>query len=100
MKSGIDDIRKPFIKELEEYDVVFHEIMASNVKLIDTIVKYVVKHKGKRLRPLLVIMSAKLVGKPSKETYLVAAIVELLHNIFRCFRAAYGFFFGEFRRYA
>ena len=80
MKSEIDKIREPFLKDLEEYDRVFHDIMASNVKLIDTIVKYVVRHKGKRLRPLLVIMSAKLAGEPKYETYLVAAIIELLHT--------------------
>jgi len=80
MKTEIDKIKEPFLKDLEEYDSVFHDIMASNVKLIDTIVKYVVRHKGKRLRPLLVIMSAKLIAKPKYETYLVAAIIELLHT--------------------
>ncbi|HGY54322.1 MAG TPA: polyprenyl synthetase family protein [Caldithrix abyssi] len=80
MKSEIDKIKAPFLKDLEEYDRVFHEILASNVKLIDTIVKYVVRHKGKRLRPLLVIMSARLVGEATRETYLVAAIIELLHT--------------------
>ena len=62
----ISQIKKPFLSELENYELVFSEIMSSDVSLIDTIVKYIVKHKGKNLRPLLVIMSAKLVGEPNR----------------------------------
>ena len=54
--------------------------MTSNVKLIDTVVKYIVKHRGKGLRPLLVIMAAKLVGKPVTNTYIIASTIELLHT--------------------
>ena len=47
---------------------------------VDNITKYIVKHKGKGLRPLLVILSAKLLSKTNEKTYLVATIVELLHT--------------------
>lgn len=78
--NSLKQIRQPFLKEIHEYERVFKESMTSNVKLIDTIVKYVVKHRGKGLRPLLVIMSAKLVGKPVTNTYIIASTIELLHT--------------------
>lgn len=80
MSISITDIKKPFQKELDEYESTFRSIMSSNVSLIDTVVKYVVKNKGKGFRPLLVLMAAKLVGKPQRETYVVASIIELLHS--------------------
>ncbi len=80
MTRRIKEIQKPFLAELKEYDRVFKEIMSSNVTLIDTVVKYIVKHKGKNLRPLLVLMSGKLTGTPNNNTYIVASIVEMLHS--------------------
>lgn len=80
MGFSIKEIQKPFIHELKEYNRVFKEIMSSNVTLIDTVVKYIVKHKGKNLRPLLVLMSGKLTGTPNNNTYIVASIVEMLHS--------------------
>ncbi len=80
MAKSIKEIQKPFSNELKEYERVFKEIMSSNVTLVDTVVKYIVKHKGKNLRPLLVLMSAKLTGTPTNNTYIVASIVEMLHS--------------------
>lgn len=54
--------------------------MQSNISIVDTVAKYMVKHKGKNLRPLLVLMSAKLCGKVNENTYTAAAVVELLHS--------------------
>jgi octaprenyl-diphosphate synthase len=67
-------------QDMKEYRRVFSEIMSSEVKLIDTIAKYIVRHKGKGLRPLLVILAARLVGKPTENTYIAAAVTELLHT--------------------
>ncbi len=77
---SLKELKKPFQKDFIEYEKTFKTILSSNVQLIDTIVNYVVKHKGKGLRPLLVIMAAKLVGKPTQDTYVVASVVELLHS--------------------
>ncbi|HES59743.1 MAG TPA: polyprenyl synthetase family protein [Caldithrix sp.] len=79
-KISLRQIKKPFDAEIHEYERIFKASMTSNIKLIDTIVKYVVKHRGKGLRPLLVIMAAKLVGKPVKNTYIIASTIELLHT--------------------
>jgi octaprenyl-diphosphate synthase len=80
MNISLKTIKKPFNDELKEYNRVFETIMSSDVKLVDTVVKYIVKHKGKNLRPLLVIMAAKLCGTPSANTYICASIIEMLHS--------------------
>ncbi len=80
MSRKLNDITSVVKQELKEYDAVFREILTSNVFLIDTVAKYLVRNKGKGLRPLLVILSAKLVGKPGRVTYVVASIIELLHT--------------------
>jgi octaprenyl-diphosphate synthase len=80
MSISLARIQKPFKEELQHYNTVFKSIMSSDVKLVDTVVKYVVKRKGKNLRPLLVIMSAKLCGQPNANTYIAASIVEMLHS--------------------
>lgn len=80
MSISLGRIQKPFNEELQHYNTVFKSIMSSDVKLVDTVVKYVVKRKGKNLRPLLVIMSAKLCGQPNANTYIAASIVEMLHS--------------------
>ena len=80
MKSSLKNIQKPFKRDLEEYEIVFKEIMSSDTKIVDTVVKYIVKHKGKNLRPLLVLMAAKLTGSPNRNTYIVCSIVEMLHS--------------------
>jgi octaprenyl-diphosphate synthase len=77
---SLKQIKKPFETEIREYERIFKSSMSSNVKLIDTVVKYIVKHRGKGLRPLLVIMAAKLVGKPVINTYIIASTIELLHT--------------------
>ena len=77
---SLKQIKIPFEAEIRQYEQIFKASMTSNVKLVDTIVKYIVKHRGKGLRPLLVIMSAKLVGKPAENTYIIASTIELLHT--------------------
>jgi octaprenyl-diphosphate synthase len=80
MSVSLKSIQKPFQSELKEYRQVFKTIMSSDVKLVDTVVKYIVRHKGKNLRPLLVIMAAKLCGKPTPNTFIAASIIEMLHS--------------------
>ncbi len=54
--------------------------MQSDIALLDRVTRYIVKHKGKGLRPVLVLLSARLAGTPNDSTYIVASVVELLHT--------------------
>jgi len=67
-------------KELENFDKVFKESVKSHVSLLDTIMRYIVRRKGKQLRPMFVLLSAKLAGEVNEVTYRAASLVELLHT--------------------
>jgi octaprenyl-diphosphate synthase len=67
-------------KELTIFESRFKESLQSNVPLLDRILKYIVKTKGKQLRPMFVLLSAKLSGEINDSTYRAASLVELLHT--------------------
>ena len=79
MKSMLSKISKPIELNLEEFDKCFNESLDSEVKTINTIVKYLVRKKGKRLRPRLSLLSAKICGDVNLKTYKVASLLEILH---------------------
>jgi len=80
MAAKFNEIRDYFANDLDSYNLRFSELLSSDIKLIDTIIKFIVKHKGKNLRPLIVIMSARLLGTVNINTYSIAAIIEFLHT--------------------
>jgi len=80
MSVNLSEIRAFLKDDLAKYKKTLTDVLASNVFLIDNITKYIVKHKGKGLRPLLVLLSAKLLSSPNDKTYMVATVVELLHS--------------------
>ena len=80
MSVNLSQIRSYLKDDLDKYKETLTNVLSSNVFLIDKITKYIIKHKGKGLRPLLVLLSARLLSDPNDKTYLVATIVELLHS--------------------
>ncbi len=76
----IDQIKKPIAKEIEAFEPKFRELMTSKVPLLDRITYYIIKRKGKQLRPILVFLIAKMLGKITETTYRGAALVELMHT--------------------
>lgn len=66
--------------ELQIFEARFREAMRSNAPLLDRIMRYVVKRKGKQLRPMFVLLSAKLCGPVTEQAYRAASLVELLHT--------------------
>lgn len=66
--------------ELKEFEKHFRQAMKSHVPLLDKIMQYIVKRKGKQLRPMFVLLSAKLGGDITDKTYRAASLVELLHT--------------------
>ncbi len=75
------DLTKQLISnELEIFEKKFGDAVKSKVPLLDRIMRYVIKRKGKQLRPMFVFLSAKLHGQINESTYRAAALVELLHT--------------------
>ncbi len=76
----LDIIREPVEQELKKFDAVFRDAMHSQVALVDIVARYILRQKGKRVRPLLVMLSAKLCGQINESTYRAAILIELLHT--------------------
>ena len=80
MSSALKTIQAPIAKELAYFEKYFRSAMTSNVALIDRITRYLLKRKGKQMRPMLVLFSAGVCGGITPSTYRGAALVELLHT--------------------
>ena len=80
MSSSIEQIKKPIEKELELFEQQFRQSMKTKVPLLDTIMTYIVKRKGKQIRPIFVLYSASLFGDINARTFRGASLVELLHT--------------------
>lgn len=78
--ATLDTIKTPITEEMKAFEPKFRAFMASKVSLLDRITHYIVKRKGKQLRPMLVFLSAKLVGQVSESTYRGASLIELMHT--------------------
>lgn len=77
---SLDEIKKPIATELDTFEGKFRASMQSSVPLLDRITHYIVKRKGKQIRPMFVFFSASLCGGITEATYRGAALVELLHT--------------------
>lgn len=76
----VDQIKAPVQKEMDEFEIKFKDSMKSSVPLLDTITRFIVKRKGKQMRPMFVFLSAKLCGGVTESTYTAASLIELLHT--------------------
>jgi octaprenyl-diphosphate synthase len=76
----MDLAKKVIGKELDLFESRFREAVKSRVSLLDTIMHYIVKRKGKQMRPMFVLLSAKLHGEITDASYRAASLVELLHT--------------------
>ena len=77
---NIEEIKKPIAAEMELFETKFRASMKSSVPLLDRISTYIVKRKGKQMRPMFVFLSAAMCGGISEATYRGAALIELLHT--------------------
>lgn len=77
----MEEIKQLIGKELQDFEGKFADAVKSDVPLLDRIMHYIVKRKGKQIRPMFVILSARLFAENINEnTYRAAALVELLHT--------------------
>jgi len=78
--SALDEIKIPVIRELEKFESFFRETAHSDVTLLNIVLDYVLRTKGKQIRPLFVFLSAKMHGEINHSTYVAATTIELLHS--------------------
>lgn len=76
----LDDITAPIQQELIDFEIHFQNAMRADVALLDKVTSYIVKRKGKQLRPMFVFLSAQMLGDINPVTYDATTLVELLHT--------------------
>ncbi len=76
----LDRIKLPVANEIIEFEKHFKSSLNSKVPLLDIITNYVIRHKGKQIRPLFVFLTAKMTGEINPSTFTAATLIELLHT--------------------
>ncbi|PSR13203.1 MAG: polyprenyl synthetase [Bacteroidetes bacterium] len=80
MVKSLQSIQAPIVDELRTFEQRFREAMRSPVPLLDRITFYIVRRKGKQVRPMFIFLTAKLCNGVTDATYTAASLVELLHT--------------------
>lgn len=76
----VKEILAPIETEMQLFEVRFRESMQSKVPLLDKITHYIIRRKGKQMRPMFLFLTAKMLGEVNDKTYQSASLVELLHT--------------------
>ena len=80
MSLRLEDIKAPIAREMQEFEPKFRASMKTRVLLLDKIMSYIVKRKGKQMRPMFVFLSAGTCGGITDSTFRGASLIELLHT--------------------
>ncbi len=78
--TSSSNIKRPIKTEMERFEPFFSEQLKSKIPLLGIITNYILRRKGKQMRPMLVFLSAKLTGTISESSYVAATLIELLHT--------------------
>lgn len=77
---SLDDVRTALDDDLKEFQTFFKETIRTDVFLLNRIISYLLRMKGKQMRPILVFLSAQMCGRLNRRTHVAAAMIELLHT--------------------
>ena len=75
----LKEITAPIFEDIKLFEMEFRDALRSEVRLVNTVGKYILRHKGKHISPILTILAASTCGKPGLNSYRAAAMIELLH---------------------
>src|SRR5690606_33705315 len=78
--SELDIIRKPVQLEINEFELHFKKAIKSKVPLLNVILNYLLRRKGKQIRPSLVLLTSSMLGEINEGSYTAASLIELLHT--------------------
>jgi octaprenyl-diphosphate synthase len=76
----VKEMMKPIESEMTEFEIRFRQSMKSTVPLLDKITHYIIRRKGKQMRPMFIFLTAKMLGTMNDRVYDAASLVELLHT--------------------
>ncbi|HBL74470.1 MAG: polyprenyl synthetase [Bacteroidetes bacterium GWF2_42_66] len=78
--TSLDIIQSPIKKELKDFEAYFKQAIKSDIPLLEIVIRYILRKKGKQMRPMFVFLSAKILGEFNESTLLAASGIELLHT--------------------
>ena len=78
--SELNQIREPIKLEIKQFEKHFKQSLKSNIPLLDIITNYILRKKGKQMRPAFVLLSARMFGEIGPSSYTAASMIELLHT--------------------
>ena len=79
--STVDKIKAPIKLEMEKFEPFFRDSMKTKVPLLNVIMNYILRRKGKQMRPMFVFLTSKMLKKEvDNSTYTAASLIELLHT--------------------
>ncbi|MCB0761426.1 MAG: polyprenyl synthetase family protein [Flavobacteriales bacterium] len=76
----VESIKSPIAEEMQTFESRFKDAMKSSTPLLDKITHYIIRRKGKQMRPMFVFLAAKATGKVTDSSYTAASLIELLHT--------------------
>ncbi len=76
----MEEIRKPVQQEMKEFNRRFRASVTSPIPLLNVVTRYILRRKGKQIRPLFVFLSSKLTGHITDSSYTAASLIELMHT--------------------
>ena len=77
--KSLKHITEPIFDDIKLFEKEFRNALHSEVRLINLVGKYILRHKGKHIRPVLTILASRVCGQPTLNSYRAAAMIELLH---------------------
>ena len=78
--KNLNDIIRPIAAEMQQFEAFFKKTLHADTEPMNSIMHYVLDTQGKRLRPILLLLSAKLFGEPNEQTLRAATFVEMVHS--------------------
>ncbi len=78
--TSLDIIKSPIKNELKEFEDYFKKTVQSDIPLLSVIIRYILRKKGKQMRPMFVFLTAKMCGEFNESSYMAASSIELLHT--------------------
>ncbi len=78
--SKIKEIKALIGPEMKDFEGFFKKAVKTNVPLLDIVMNYIIRRKGKQMRPMFVFLTAKLIGEVNNSTYTAATLIELMHT--------------------
>jgi octaprenyl-diphosphate synthase len=80
MALSLSDIKAPIATEMDAFERKFRASMSTKIMLLDKIMNYIVKRKGKQMRPMFVFLAAGATGQITEASFRGASLIELLHT--------------------